>query len=59
MNEQLLENLADWMLSHGTITSDRERSNEYTGVRIVTLDWRGGSYTIIQVDGMTCRIERN
>lgn len=59
MNERLLENLADWMLTHGTVLSDRERSNEYCGVRIAKVLWQGGEYTIIQVDGMTCRIERN
>ncbi len=59
MNERLLENLADWMLTHGTVLSDRERSNEYCGVRIAKVLWRGQKYTIIQVDGMTCRIEKD
>ena len=59
MNDQLLANLADWMLSHGEVLSDRQRSNEYCGVRIAKVRWRGQEYTIIEVDGMTCRIERN
>jgi len=58
MNTRLLENLADWMLTHGTVNSDIERSNEYTGVRIAELTWRGREYRIIQVDGMTCQLER-
>ncbi len=58
MKDRLLENLTDWMLAHGTVLSDRERSNEYTGVRIAQVAWRGKRYTIIQVDGMTCRIEK-
>lgn len=59
MNDRLLENLARWMISHGTIISDRERSNYYTAVRIIILNWRGNEYTIVQVDGMTCRIDKN
>lgn len=57
-NDKLLENLANWMETHGTILSDRERSNYYTGVRIVEVSWQGRKYRIIQVDGMTCRIEK-
>lgn len=57
-NDKLLENLANWMETHGTILSDRERSNYYTGVRIVEVSWQGKNYRIIQVDGMTCRIEK-
>ena len=59
MNDRLLENLARWMISHGTIISDRERSNFYTAVRIIILNWGGNEYTIVQVDGMTCRIDKN
>lgn len=58
MNERLLENLADWMEAHGTILSDRQQSNAYVGIRIVKVSWHGGTYRIIQVDGMTCRIEK-
>ena len=37
---------------------DRQQSNAYTGVRIREIAWRGRTYRIIDVDGMTCRIER-
>ena len=55
--DKLLENIANWMQTHGTILSDRECSNYYTGVRIVEVSWQGKKYRIIEVDGMTCRIE--
>lgn len=55
--DKLLENIANWMQTDGTILSDRERSNYYTGVRIVEVSWQGKNYRIIEVDGMTCRIE--
>lgn len=57
-NDNLLKNIANWMETHGTILSDRERSNYYTGVRIVEVSWQGKNYRIIEVDGMTCRIEK-
>lgn len=57
-NDRLMENLASWMISHGIIHSDRERSKYYTGVRMVDVTWRGQRYTIVQVDGMTCRIDK-
>jgi hypothetical protein len=59
MNDKLMDNLASWMISHGTVLSNRERSNYYCGVRIVEVLWRGQKYTIVQVDGLTCRIDRN
>jgi len=55
---RLMGNLAEWMMTHGTVKSDRERSSEYTGVRIVEVCWRGQDYSIIWVDGMVCRIEK-
>ena len=36
----------------------RLMTNVYTGVRIREIRWRGNTYQIIDVDGMTCRIER-
>ena len=33
-------------------------SNAYTGVRIREIEWRGRTYRIVDVDGMTCQIER-
>ena len=55
---RLMSRLADWMEKHGEVLSDRQRSNAYTGVRIREVIWRGNRYEIIDVDGMTCRIER-
>ena len=55
---RLMSRLADWMEKHGDVLSDRQRSNAYTGVRIREVIWRGSRYEIIDVDGMTCRIER-
>ena len=55
---RLLGNLAGWMEAHGQVLSDRQRSNAYAGVRIVEVAWLGRRYTITEVDGMTCRIER-
>ena len=56
---RLMSRLADWMEKHGEVLSDRQRSNAYTGVRIREVIWRGTRYDIIEVDGMTCQIERN
>ena len=55
---RLMSRLADWMEKHGEVLSDRQRSNAYTGVRIREVIWRGSRYESIDVDGMTCRIER-
>ena len=55
---RLMLNLADWMEKHGTVLSDRQRSNAYTGVRILEVRWRGSDWRIVEVDGMTCQIER-
>ena len=55
---RLMSRLADWMEKHGEVLSDRQRSNAYTGVRIREVIWRGSRYELIDVDGMTCRIER-
>ena len=55
---RLKSNIADWMEAHGTVLSDRQRSNAYTGVRIREIAWRGNTYRIVDVDGMTCQIER-
>ena len=46
------------MEKHGEVLSDRQRSNAYTGVRIREIRWRGRGYRIVDVDGMTCRIEK-
>mgnify|MGYP003318563018 CR=1 FL=1 len=44
------------MISHGSINNHISRSNEYTGVEIYELTWRGIDFRIVQVDGMTCVI---
>ena len=54
----LLEGLAYWLTTHGTILSEENRSNEYTGVRTVMVRWPHHNSNIIQVDGMTCKIEQ-
>lgn len=54
----LLEGLAAWLTSSGTILSDEQRSDEYNGVRIVTVRWQNQNYRIIQVDGVTSQIEQ-
>ena len=58
MESRLMTNLADWMEKHGKVLSDRLQSNAYTGVRIREIIWHGSTYQIVDVDGMTCRIER-
>ena len=55
---RLMGNLSEWMEKHGRVLSDRQRSNAYTRVRILEVRWRGRSWRIIEVDGMTCRIEK-
>ena len=55
---RLKGNLAEWMEKHGNVLSDRQRSNAYVGVRILEVRWRGAEGRIVEVDGMTCQIER-
>ena len=55
---RLMSNLSAWMEKHGRVLSDRQRSNAYTGVRILEVQWRGSDWRIVEVDGMTCQIER-
>ena len=55
---RLMSNIAYWMEKHGDVLSDRQRSNAYTGVRILEVRWRGSDWRIVEVDGMTCQIER-
>ena len=55
---KLMGRIAAWMEMHGEVLSDRHRSNAYTGVRIREIEWRGRAYRIVDVDGMTCQIER-
>lgn len=55
---RLMGNLASWMERRGRVVSRRERSNAYCGVSIREIDWRGNRYEVVDVDGMTCQIER-
>ena len=55
---RLMTKLASWMQAHGDTLSDMQRSNAYTGVRIREIRWRGHTFRIVDVDGMTCQIER-
>ena len=55
---RLKGNLSEWMEKHGDVLSDRQRSNAYTGVRILEVLWRGVGWRIVEVDGMICQIER-
>ena len=55
---RLMSNIADWMEKHGDVLSDWQRSNAYTGVRIMEVRWRGSDWRIVEVDSMTCQIER-
>lgn len=54
----LLEGLTYWLTTHGTILSDENCSNEHVGMCAVTVRWKNQTYNIIQVDGMTCKIEQ-
>lgn len=56
---RLLTTLVSWMETHGEVISDRSQSNSYVGVRIRTIKWHGRLYTAVDIDGMTCRLERN
>ena len=56
---RLLGNLADWMVKHGEVLTDRQHSNAFCRMRIREVIWRGSRYDIIEVDGMTCQIEKN
>ena len=58
LESRLMGNLADWMEKHGNVLSDRQCSNAYTGVRILEVRWWGSDWRIVEVDGMTCQIER-
>lgn len=55
---KLMSNIADWMETHGEVLFDRQQSNAYTGVRIREIRWWGRTYRIVDVDGITCQIER-
>ena len=54
----LRKRIADWMEAHGEVLYDRHQSNAYTGVHIREIKWHGRTYRIVDIDGMTCQIER-
>lgn len=54
----LLADLTYWLTTHGTILSDENHSDDHVEVRTVTVRWQNQTYNIIQVDGMTCKIEQ-
>lgn len=54
----LLDGLTYWLTAHGTILSDENRDSEQAGARTITVRWQNKDYNIIQVDGMTCKIEQ-
>lgn len=56
--DRLMEKIANHMERYGEVLSVVERSNEMTGVRIVNVAWQNRLYEIVEVDGMTCRIDR-
>lgn len=59
MEDRLRNNLVRWMIEHGTILSNRHQSNEYVGIQIIEILWQNRCWTIIIVDGMVCRIDKN
>ena len=58
VKQNLMEHLADLMIRRGQIKRDNTRSNPYTCVRIVELTWMNQPFTIVEVDGEVCRIDR-
>ena len=58
IKDKLRNNLADFMIRHGVVISDRERSNYYCCIRMVELTFHGERFLITEVDGLTCRIEK-
>ena len=58
IESRLMTRIADWMHQHGEVLFDKQRSNAYTGVRIREIRWRGHTFRIVDVDGLTCQIEK-
>jgi len=58
IRDRLMENIADFMIKHGSVKRDREQSNYYCSVRMIEVRWHGQDFNIIQVDGKTCRIDK-
>ncbi len=58
MESRILGNVARWMERRGKVLTDRRQSNAYCGIRVLEVLWNGIAFTITEVDGVTCRIER-
>ena len=58
MECRILGNVARWMERRGKVLTDRQQSNAFCGIRILEVLWRGIAFTITEVDGLTCQIER-
>jgi hypothetical protein len=58
MESRILGNVARWMERRGKVLTDRRQSNAFCGIRVLEVLWRGITFVIFEVDGMTCRIER-
>ena len=58
MECRILGNIARWMERRGEVLTDRRHSNAFYGLRILEVLWKGITFTITEVDGMTCQIER-
>ena len=54
----LLEELACWLTTHGTILLEENRNSEPSGMHTVLVRWQNQNYKILQVDGVTCKIEQ-
>ena len=64
-SEKIVEMLAgghaaaeDVAVTDPKVLEDRQQSNAYCGIRILEVFWRGVAFTVTEVDGMTCLIER-
>lgn len=53
-----LEGLANWLTTHGTILLEEGHSSGQAGRRTIMVRWQNQNYKIMQVDGMTCKIEQ-
>ena len=58
MECRVLGNIARWMERRGEVLTDRRHSDAFCGLRILEVLWKGITFTITEVDGMTCQIER-
>lgn len=57
-NFKLRTRIANWLEKHGDLIFINEKSNEYVGVRIVKVKWRGIVYRIVWVDDAASLIEK-